>query len=132
MMRTALLLLGAATIAGPAEASALEDGMTVTAWTAEAEKRVDAVFGGDPIYRPDHPVISTVAVTFGKRGYFVHARLEQSSGDRTFDYRAIDIARQTNFPRLPETLRGSPAIVYVRIHFGEDGRPVEPANLAIR
>jgi TonB family protein len=131
-MRTAALLLAATAAAGPADAAARKEGMTVASWVAEAGKRVDTVSEVNPIYRPDRPTISTVAVTFGKRGYFTRARLDRSSGNPTFDYRAIDIARATNFPRLPETLRGAPATVLVRIHFGEDALPVEPAHLAIR
>jgi TonB family protein len=126
----ALLLEGGVVAIGPAHASARPQSIAVAAWTAEAERRVDDVFVGYPVSRPDRPAISTVAVTFGKRGYVARARLAHSSGNRTLDYRAIDIARHTDFPRLPVGLRGTPLTIPVRIHFGEDALPAGPEHFA--
>ncbi len=125
-----LMLAAAAGIIGPAGASVRNSANTiVAAWTAGAEQRVDDVFASRSINRTDKPTIATVAVTFGKRGYVSHARLEISSGNRTLDYRALEIARNTDFPRLPKALRGTPAAtVHVRIHFGEDAPPGKPAR----
>jgi TonB family protein len=128
--RCNVIAAGAALIAMPAHVDAaapasVRNGVpSLAAWTAETEDRIDNVSAGYPAYPPNRAKISTVAVTFGKHGYVARTQLEKSSGNRTLDYRAIDITRQTDFPRFPKELRGAPTTVHVQIHFGEERPPV--------
>jgi TonB family protein len=121
---SATCILGAV---GPAKAAAPT---TVPAWRTQVEHRIvratpDMANRFDPVPGAQ----ATVAVHFTTDGDYAGATLVGSTGYRQFDRRAVSLARSLHYPRLPETVRGRPQDVTMRLAFGPALQGAEPVRM---
>lgn len=108
----------------PAKAADRNAPLTVAAWQAKVEQRIDNAPEGDLVYQPQALAVSTVAVNFTADGDYAGIQLTKSSGDRLVDYRAMNIARAIRYPAMPEGFRGLPTQVRMVLYFGPDAENV--------
>ena len=108
----------------PAKAADRNAPMSVAAWQAKVERRIDNAPEGDLAYQPQQLTVSTVAVNFTADGDYAGIQLAQPSGNRLVDNRAMNIARTVRFPAMPEGYRGVPTQVRMTLYFGPDAEAV--------
>lgn len=126
VQRLALSAIGAVVLTATCVGAAVAPARAATpvvasadAWQAAVERQIDSR-SDDFSLRMDSGQRreAVVAVRFTADGDYAGADIARSSGNAALDRHALKVASKLDYPLLPQTMRGKPQTVAMRLFFG--------------
>ncbi|MDO6415900.1 TonB family protein [Sphingomonas sp. BIUV-7] len=123
VQRLAISAVGAAVLtatcvgAAVAPASAATVPATVPGWQKAVEQQIDLRSGDLPVRMSEKRAEAVVAVRFTADGDYAGADIARSTGVAAMDRHALRLASHIAYPQLPESVRGTPQTVAMRLFF---------------
>lgn len=103
---------------------------TIEAWQDRVETQIPSFADSVSLrMEPGKRAEAVLAVRFTAEGDYAGAEIARSTGSKNLDRHALQVAANIKYPPLPESVRGRPLTVAMRIYFGRANTAQQYADM---